>query len=44
VFNAANSHLEQGGGVCGAIFATAGADKLQAEERTHVKEKGLKVF
>ena len=31
VVNAANSRLQQGGGVCGAIFAAAGAEKLQAE-------------
>jgi len=31
VVNAANSRLKQGGGVCGAIFDAAGADKLQAE-------------
>ncbi len=31
VVNTANSRLQQGGGVCGAIFAAAGADKLQAE-------------
>lgn len=31
IVNAANSRLQQGGGVCGAIFAVAGADKLQAE-------------
>lgn len=31
IVNTANSRLEQGGGVCGAIFATAGVDKLQTE-------------
>jgi O-acetyl-ADP-ribose deacetylase (regulator of RNase III) len=31
VVNAANSHLKMGGGVCGAIFNAAGAEKLQAE-------------
>lgn len=31
IVNAANSRLQQGGGVCGAIFAAAEADKLQTE-------------
>lgn len=30
IVNAANSGLQQGGGVCGAIFAKAGARELQA--------------
>lgn len=30
IVNAANEHLAAGGGVCGAIFATAGAAELRA--------------
>lgn len=30
IVNAANTNLQMGGGVCGAIFSTAGAERLQA--------------
>ena len=38
IVNAANEHLMHGGGVCGAIFAAAGADDLQraCDEIGHV--------
>ena len=29
IVNAANTKFQMGGGVCGAIFAAAGADRLQ---------------
>lgn len=34
VVNAANSDLRRGSGVCGAIFAGAGSDRMQAACRS----------